>query len=467
MAAVAHERAIGRGEGAGRLLPGRPRRAGTFSLVRWFAVVSAAVIVAIALISAVFMERFLTAHLLGRDSEVLLSVVNGTVRVENAEGFFETSGRDPGNSDLPELFQHFGNIPSMIRANAYGLDRTVIWSTDPGLVGQRFLDNDELEEAFRGARPVDSGMEGDTGKPEHEALPSAFFVENYLPIWADDSHTRVVGVVEFYRTPAELLAAIERGRRDIWIGAAVAAALLYMTLFGFVLHADRVIRRQTLALGQSQTMAALGEMAAAVAHGLRNPLAAIRSSAELALDEPDDAERRELMTDVLAHVDRMTVSIGQYLSHGRAAIDGEASADLAAAADRGVAALERQVRRAGIAVRRTGGPGPEVAIGPLLLEQVLHTLLSNAIEAMPDGGEIAIDVAEAGGDAVLTLRDSGPGMTPAEIDRAFAPFATTKRNGLGMGLPLARQIVERQGGTLTLASAPGQSTGARLRLPRA
>lgn len=446
---------------------GGRRAKAPFSLVRWFAAVSAVVIVSLAFASALFLEHFLTSHLLGRDSEVMMRFINGIVRVEDATGFFETSGRNPGRGDMTELIRHFDNMPSMIRANAYGQDRTIIWSTAPELIGQRFLDNPELEEAFRGGRPVDSGMEGESDKREHTTLADAFFVENYLPIWTDESQKKVIGVVEFYRTPVELLAAIESGRRDIWVGAAVAAAVVYLTLFGFVLHADRVIRRQTAALGESQTMAALGEMAEAVAHGLRNPLAAIRSSAELALDEPEDGERRELMADVLTHVDGMTVSIGQYLSYGGAAGHAEMRADLAAASERGVAALGRQLHRAGISVSRADAPGPWVSINPLLLDQVLHTLLSNAIEAMPEGGEIAIGIATVEDDAVLSLRDTGLGMTPDQLDRAFTPFATTKRNGLGMGLPLARQIVQRQGGALTLASAPGAGTEARLRLPRA
>jgi signal transduction histidine kinase len=357
-------------------------------------------------------------------------------------------------------------MPGVLRANAYGQDRSIVWSTEPELLGQRFLDNPELEEAFRGGRPVDSGMMGETEKREHALLSDVFFVENYLPIW-DDAEGRVIGVVEFYRTPVELLDAIRKGRRDIWLGAAAAGVVVYIALFGLVLRADRVIRRQTAALGESQTMAALGEMASAVAHSLRNPLAAIRSSAELALDEPDDSERRDLMNDVLTHVDGMTVSIGQYLSYGGIATEAEARADLGAAVDRTIAALGPQLRRARIKVVRTGPGAAEVAILPLMLDQVLHTVFANAIEAMPEGGELRISLEPDGAShALLRVRDTGAGMTPEQLDRAFAAFATTKRNGLGMGLPIARQILARQGGRITLESAPGAGTEALLRLRR-
>jgi signal transduction histidine kinase len=469
MPALAEEQDVGQGAPAPARSRARAAGPAPFSLVRWFAAVSAIVVAAIALASGLFVERFLTSQLLGRDGFVMMRFLNGVVRVEDAAGFFESSGRDPGGGDITEFFQHLGTMPGVLRANAYGQDRTIVWSTEPGLVGQRFLDNPELEQAFRGSRPIASGMVGETDKREHALLGERiFFVENYLPIWADESQTRVVGVVEFYRTPTELLAAIQRGRRAIWIGAAIAAAVIYGALFGFVLRADRAIRRQTAALGESQTMAALGEMASAVAHSLRNPLAAIRSSAELALDEPDDAERRELMTDVLTHVDGMSVSIGQYLSYGGVGAQAGARAELGAAVDRTVAALDRQLRRARIRVRREGGPGPAVAILPLMLDQVLHSVFSNAIEAMPCGGEIRVAIADAGdGHAELRLSDTGPGMTADQLARAFAPFATTKRNGLGMGLPLARQILARQGGDIRLLSAPGAGTEARLRLRRA
>jgi signal transduction histidine kinase len=109
-----------------------------------------------------------------------------------------------------------------------------------------------------------------------------------------------------------------------------------------------------------------------------------------------------------------------------------------------------------------------VLINPLLLDQVLYTLFANAIEAMPGGGRLEVTIADdTDTHALLRVRDSGVGMDAAALEQAFTPFATTKRSGLGLGLPLARQIVSRQGGGLSLASAPGAGTEAQLRLRRA
>jgi signal transduction histidine kinase len=449
----------------------RTRAAEPFNLVRWFAAASGIVIVLLALVSAFFFERYLTVYLLGRDSEIMVRFINSIVRVEDATTFFETSGREPGESEMTQFFTHLGQMPGVLRANVYGLDRSILWSTEPRLIGRRFSDNAELEQAFRGAAPVVTGLAGATDKGEHRNFPDfeGLFVENYLPVWVrGDGPRRVVGVVEVYRNPPGLVKAIRQARQRIWTGAAVAAGVMYLTLFGLVLRADAVIRRQNAALGESRTMAALGEMASAVAHSLRNPLASIRSSAELALEERGEAERRELMTDVMTHVDRMAVSIQQYLSYGDQTEAAEAQADLVAAVARVLQTLARQLQRGGIAVAWGGRAGGPVLINPLLLDQVLYTLFANAIEAMPGGGRLEVTIADdTDTHALLRVRDSGVGMDAAALEQAFTPFATTKRSGLGLGLPLARQIVSRQGGGLSLASAPGAGTEAQLRLRRA
>ena len=102
-----------------------------------------------------------------------------------------------------------------------------------------------------------------------------------------------------------------------------------------------------------------------------------------------------------------------------------------------------------------------------LLGQVLHSLLANAVEAIERGGtiEIAGATRPAQRQVELTIRDSGPGMTQDQLTRVFTPFYTTKPKGLGVGLALAKRIVERFGGRIRIDSAPGRGTSVRLSMP--
>jgi len=116
---------------------------------------------------------------------------------------------------------------------------------------------------------------------------------------------------------------------------------------------------------------------------------------------------------------------------------------------------------------RVAADVPVVRADPERLVQALGNLLGNAAKFTPAGGEVSLDVIADEGSVRCVVADTGPGMTPAELEQAFQPFRSRKPGGLGLGLPLARQIAHRLGGRLELASAPGAGTEARLLLPAA
>src|SRR5262249_27509090 len=101
------------------------------------------------------------------------------------------------------------------------------------------------------------------------------------------------------------------------------------------------------------------------------------------------------------------------------------------------------------------------------IRQVLFNLLRNAAEAMPDGGEIAVELGREGSEATIAVRDRGPGIPTEHLDRAFEPFFTTKAGGTGLGLPTVHRIVTDHGGTGTIAPPPGRGTTLTGRLPGA
>ena len=138
-----------------------------------------------------------------------------------------------------------------------------------------------------------------------------------MPIF-DVHGRRIVGVVELYKVPADLFETLAEGRRLIWLAAVVAAAFLYAALFWIVLRAQRIIEIQGDRLVESESLAVVGEMGSAVAHGLRNPLAAIRSSAELALESPLPDQARECAQDIVAQVDRLEGWVRQLLTPAEA-----------------------------------------------------------------------------------------------------------------------------------------------------
>jgi signal transduction histidine kinase len=168
----------------------------------------------------------------------------------------------------------------------------------------------------------------------------------------------------------------------------------------------------------------------------------------------------------MAQSDRLAHWVGQYLTLAPDEAEGE-PADLPSVLATVRANHATELERHGIAWEEDVAPGLAplgIAAGPL--EQVLNGLVTNAIQAMAGGGRITATTRPAGRCRVeLRIADTGRGMSEEQLARAFTPFMTTKPSGLGLGLSLARRIVERHGGRITLESAPSIGTTAILTLP--
>jgi two-component system sensor histidine kinase HydH len=285
------------------------------------------------------------------------------------------------------------------------------------------------------------------------------FVETYVPL-TDKTTGDVLGVAELYRVPTALFQSIREGHRLIWASAVIGGLLLYAVLFWIVRGADRTIREQRERLVESERFAAVGELSSAVAHSIRNPLASIRSSAELCLD---DASRdvAEASRDIINEVDNVERWVRDLLTYSHPDRNGSTSADLHAVIARATSAFRRECEKRQITVvANVPEKVPSVAGDEALLEQVLCSLYANAVDAMPRGGQLVL-AAEPAADLKrirVTVSDTGHGIPPAQAARLFTPRATTKAKGMGLGLSLVRHIIRRFGGEVRIESVPQQGT---------
>jgi two-component system, NtrC family, sensor histidine kinase HydH len=242
-----------------------------------------------------------------------------------------------------------------------------------------------------------------------------------------------------------------------------------LALFGLVRRADLIIRNQQRQLIDNETLAVMGEMSAAVAHGIRNPLAAIRSSAEL-IEGAGPAQAQAAAADIVAQSDRLETWVRELLAYTRPGDQADTAVALHPLVTRCVEDVEREMQRRHIRSHtRLSTHLPAVRGNPLLLGQVLSSVLVNAMEAVGHDGHISLRAEWELGQAFVTLsvHDSGPGMNAAQLARVGKPFHTTKAQGLGVGLALARRVLERLGGHLDITSAPGRGTTVRLQMPTA
>ncbi|AWJ87631.1 sensor histidine kinase (plasmid) [Azospirillum sp. TSH58] len=227
-------------------------------------------------------------------------------------------------------------------------------------------------------------------------------------------------------------------------------------------------------LTQAAKLAALGQMSAAMAHEINQPLAAIRSFADNAVvllerGRPDAV--RDNLAEIADLTDRMAAITRSLKGFARRASGTLGAVSAAAAVGQALALLEARLRRDSVTVDTDLPPGPLLVTGEdVRLQQVLVNLIGNAADAMRASPRrhVRIALAEEGEEAVLTVRDSGPGIAEADLPRIFVPFFTTKEagDGLGLGLSISHGIVEDFGGSLTAANHPEGGALFTIRLKR-
>jgi signal transduction histidine kinase len=224
-------------------------------------------------------------------------------------------------------------------------------------------------------------------------------------------------------------------------------------------------------LVRAEKDAAWREMARQIAHDIKNPLTPIQLSVDLLKRARDDASPQfdaifertvETVRRQVAHLRDIAGDFHALTGVGRARAE---RVDLAALCGEVLDLHAAWAEERGVRTRRTGGGGL-VRADPTLLRRVLQNLVSNAVEAMPEGGELCVDVERAGGRVRLEVRDTGVGVPDEVRPRLFEPYFTTRSSGTGLGLAIARRVIEEAGGTIELVPAePGPGTVARVDLP--
>jgi two-component system sensor histidine kinase HydH len=328
-------------------------------------------------------------------------------------------------------------------------DGTILAHTNPRLVGGR-LEDGRLAAAVTLEREQTGRVELQTGEDVFEAT---------IPIHA----SRAAGAPWFLRVALHTAVA-ERGVRYAEAqGAAVAAILILLA--ALTVRQVRAARR-AVAL---ERLAALGEMAAVLAHEIRNPLGAIKGLAQV-LDERARAasQDRELTETIVRETVRLERLVADLLAYARPRPPDRRPVDVAALARRAADLLAAEASAAGARIALEAPAYPVVALADAgQLTQLFTNLLLNALQAMPRGGAVEVRVGREKEAVVVTVADEGSGIAPQEAARLFDPFYTTKPNGTGLGLAICRRVAEAHGGRIALEEHTGPGARLRVELPAA
>lgn len=236
--------------------------------------------------------------------------------------------------------------------------------------------------------------------------------------------------------------------------------------FTGILHdlTDRV--RMEEQLREQTALARIGEMAAVLAHEVKNPLAGVRGAVEvIGRRLPSGSRDAGVVTEILARLDGLNGLMTDLLLFARPPKPHPVATDIASLVTTTAELLTRDPNLANVQVA-VSGDAPPLMVDPELLKIVFVNLLVNGAQAMDGRGRIDVKVKPSHGVCHITVLDTGPGVPEAIRDKIFKPFFTTKSRGSGLGLPTVKRIVEAHDGRITLTCPPGGGTAVAIQLPQ-
>ena len=220
-------------------------------------------------------------------------------------------------------------------------------------------------------------------------------------------------------------------------------------------------------LASARSLAAVGEMAASMAHQVKNPLAAISGVIDV-LEESfvDEGPYHQVFRELSERVHRLDDTINRLLQFSKPLVAEPHSHDLYEILESLVLSLQGEEPFSAIGFQLGHGSHVRVPFDAVLFEQVLRNLLDNAAQAMPDGGEIRLELSEDADSAYLKITDTGHGVRPDALEKLGQPFFTTRTTGTGLGLAMCKKIMSAHGGSISFSSELGNGTAVTLRLPK-
>jgi signal transduction histidine kinase len=264
----------------------------------------------------------------------------------------------------------------------------------------------------------------------------------------------------------------------IWpaLGWGIGLCSHYMAVFGsralkeryFDPAIEREVRREK-AVMHTEKQASIDELSATIAHEIRNPIAAAKSLVQQMAEAPTSVENVEYANVALEELDRVERRISHLLKYAKEEDYNVAAVNLATVVDSALTQMRGKLDAANVSVARNYIAGPTVLGDAEKLRQVFANILDNAIDALGAVGEgrrIELFIANGNHDATVRVRDNGCGIPADKMERVFNPFFTTKEHGTGLGMAIAKKIIEAHEGTIDVLSEVGRGTEFVVTLPR-
>lgn len=365
--------------------------------------------------------------------------------------------------------------------NIYDPAQILSYSTNREKVGTKVELGNIFERALLREQTI-SLMTEDKKFPWYDWRTGPRKLKTYLPMWEEKSLSwkrgKVLGVFEITQDVTRDYETIQRFRWLVILGFLLFVGILFFTLLIIARRAEKIIAARSLErqrleeqLHQSERLAALGEMIAGVSHEIRNPLGIIRSTAELLHTRIESERQKRLSGIIVEEATRLNDILTEFLDFARPKNLRPIPGAVEDVLDRNIQVIEAELQKVGVVVTRDYQTGHFIFEADFdLLYRAFINLFANALQAMPEGGALFIGTTlvhpnGSSPQVEVTIRDTGPGISPEVRGKVFNPFFTTREKGTGLGLAIVKNIVDSHGGEIDIQSKEGEGTAIIVRLP--
>jgi two-component system sensor histidine kinase HydH len=285
---------------------------------------------------------------------------------------------------------------------------------------------------------------------------------------------RVLGVVEIVQDLSEDYKAILRIQILVVITCTVLMGALFVVLVFVVKRGEDIIQKRAMErlrlkerLAHAERLSSMGEMAAGISHEIRNPLGIIRSSAELLKKKAAKIDSENTIPDIIVEeASRLNNIITDFINYAKPKSPTIAACRVEEVIEKNITFLEVQIKEQGYVIKKNYQNSlPEIMADSNLLYQSFLNIFINAMQAMPDGGRILVEVSSSNHLVTVHIDDEGQGIPNANLEKIWDPFFTTKEKGTGLGLGIVKNIVESHGGSIQIMNRPVRGARVTIELP--
>lgn len=361
--------------------------------------------------------------------------------------------------------------------NIYSMDNKISYSLDQVMIGRQNYGGTAYLQARRGKWNSKLVQRGNffqilLGFPKEVRLIT------FAPLRQESKvgriSGRVLGVVEIVQDLSEDYKAIFGIQILVIITCTVLMGALFVVLVYVVKRGEGIIQKRAMErlrlkerLAHAERLSSLGEMAAGISHEIRNPLGIIRSSAELLKKKIAKSDPQNSIPDIIVEeATRLNTIVTDFINYAKPRSPNMAACRVEEVLEKNITFLEAQIKAQGYVVKKNYQNSlPEIMADGTMLYQSFLNILINAMQSMPEGGRILVEVSSSDHLVTVHFDDEGQGIPTENLEKIWDPFFTTKDRGTGLGLGIVKNIVESHGGSIQIVNRPVRGTRVTIELP--